>query len=99
MKPNKKLNKKPNKKTYYVNPKEFLQLYPDNMFKTFGKNHNRLYKIKESINKLSDDELNSIADSIYCIPEEERTLTTVFKKAIFKKPSLLFDVIKVFSGF
>ncbi len=79
--------------------KSFLERYPKNLFKGFGKDYNRLYKIKETINKLEDEDLNSIADSVSSIPLNKRSLSSIFKKAVVKKPSLLIDVLKVFSGF
>ena len=79
--------------------KKFLMEYPKKMFKDFGKNYERFYKIKTAVNQLEDEDLDSIAESILSIAVEKRSLLTVFKKAVFKKPSLLFDVLKVFSGF
>ena len=69
------------------------------MFKDFGKNYERFYNIKTAVNQLNDQDLDSIAQSILDIDIEKRNLLTVFKKAVYKKPSLLFDVLKVFSGF
>ena len=68
------------------------------MFKSFGKNYERFYKIKEAVHHLTDNDLNAIAESVNSVPLEKRSLSTVFKKAIFKNPSLLIDVLKVFSG-
>ena len=78
--------------------KEFLSNYTKRMFKDFGKNYERFYKIKEAVNQLKDSDFDDIADSVLTVPLEKRTLSTVFKKAVFKKPSLIIDVIKVFSG-
>jgi len=77
---------------------KMLQSYPDRLRKDFGKNHERFYKIKEATFQLCDDDLNSIAESVLKIPYEKRTLTSVFKAAVFKKPSLIIDVLKVLSG-
>jgi len=79
--------------------KNFLKKYPQRMLQDFGKNYERFYNIKLAVNQLNDDDLNKIAASIVSTPLEKRTLGTVFKKAIFKKPSLVFDVLKLFSGF
>ena len=38
------------------------------------------------------------ADAVSEIPEGERTITKVFSKAVFKKPSLVVDVVRVFAG-
>ena len=46
----------------------------------------------------SENELDSIAEKVLSIPHNKRTLTSVFKAAVFKKPTLIFDVLKVFAG-
>ena len=75
-----------------------LQSYPDRMRKDFGKNHDRFYKIKEAVERLTDDDLDSIAEKVLAIPHDKRTLSSVFKAAVFKKPTLIIDVLKVFAG-
>ena len=77
---------------------DFLKKYPTRMMKIFGNNHNRFYRIKEAVNLLSDDDLNYIANKVSKKPENKRGLSEVFKYAIYKKPTLLIDVIKAFSG-
>jgi len=77
---------------------KFLNRYSKEWNKVGGKNHERFYSIKETVSKLTDEELNSISDAVEKIPPEERTIGKVFRKAIFKKPSLLVDVMKVFAG-
>ena len=68
------------------------------MFEIFGKNHNRFYRIKETVNQLNDDDLNYIATKVSKVSSNKRTITTIFKHAVFKKPSIILDVIKVFAG-
>ncbi len=75
-----------------------LIAYPKRMRKDFGKNHERFYKIKEATEKLTSEELDSIAEKVLSIPHDKRTLTSVFKAAVFKKPALIIDVLKVFAG-
>ncbi len=75
-----------------------LQAYPDQMWKDFGKNYERFYNIKQAVESLTDDDLNGIAEKVLSIPFNQRTLASVFKAAVFKKPSLILDVIKVFAG-
>jgi digeranylgeranylglycerophospholipid reductase len=75
-----------------------LEDYPNLLRKDFGKNHERFYKIKEATTALTMDELNSIAENVLKIPYDKRTLASVFKAAVFKKPSLIIDVLKVLSG-
>ncbi|MFQ6613926.1 MAG: NAD(P)/FAD-dependent oxidoreductase [Fidelibacterota bacterium] len=63
-----------------------------------GKNHERLYRLKESIYRLSDNELNSIAHRLSSIPESELSLFKIFSTALRTKPSLLIDVARLFTG-
>ena len=79
--------------------KSFLKKYPELMFREFGFRYEKLYKIKETVNKLSDLDLDGIAANIQKVPINKRTLATVFKKAVYKRPSLIFDVLKIYSGF
>jgi digeranylgeranylglycerophospholipid reductase len=78
--------------------KKYLNSYSKKMFKIFGKNHDRFYRIKETVNQLTDDDLNYIATQASKIPENKRTITSIFKHAVYKKPSIIFDVLKVFAG-
>ena len=75
-----------------------LEEYPNKLRKDFGKNHERFYKIKEATAALTMEELDSIAKNVLRIPHDKRTLASVFKAAVFKKPSLIIDVFKVLSG-
>ena len=77
---------------------KMLSRYTDKMWKKFGKNYERFYRIKEAINNLDDNDLNSIADKVLAIPHNKRSLASVFKAAVFKKPTLILDVLKVFAG-
>ena len=65
----------------------------------FVKRHRKLYNIKEAISRLTDNDYNSIALSISKIPKEKITLAKIFAKAVYKKPSLAFDVMRVLSGY
>ena len=77
---------------------KILNQYSESMWKDFGKNYERFYKIKEAVHNLSDEDLNSIADKVLSIPSNKRTLASVFKAAVYKKPSLIIDVLKVFAS-
>ena len=77
----------------------FLYRYVKRVFKEFGNNHQRLYKIKEVVHKLTDDELNEIALKVKKIDPSKRSLGSVFKTAVYKKPTLILDVIRIFAGF
>jgi len=75
-----------------------LQSYQKEWHKVGGKNHERFYRIKNAVTSLNDEDLDSIASAVSDIPESERTITKVFSKALFRKPSLIVDVIRVFAG-
>ena len=77
---------------------KFLTKYEKEWYEIGGKNHERFYSIKETIARLSDEDIDKIALSISKISPEKRTISKIFSKLIFKKPSLLVDVIKVFAG-
>ncbi|MDP7197107.1 MAG: hypothetical protein QF864_13085, partial [SAR202 cluster bacterium] len=77
---------------------EFLQDYSYRMWKDFGKKYDRFYRIKQAVDNLTDDELNGIADKVLLVSENKRTLRSVFQAAVYKKPSLVVDVLKVFAG-
>ena len=44
------------------------------------------------------EDLDYIAEEVLSIPHDKRTLSSVFKSAVFKKPALIIDVLKVFAG-
>jgi len=75
-----------------------LAAYEKEWYKIGGKNHERFYRIKETIFRFTDDDLNRIADGISAVPADDRSLLKLFSIAVRKKPSLLFDVIRVFAG-
>ena len=77
---------------------KILENYSSDMWKTFGKNYERFYRIKEAINDLNDDDLNSIANKVLSINPDKRSLASVFKAAVFKKPTLVLDVLRIFAG-
>ena len=78
--------------------KSNLLAYERNWHKLGGKDHERFYRLKEAIFKFTDADLNRIADGIARVPANERTLTKLFSIAVKKKPTLLIDVARVFTG-
>ena len=75
----------------------FLNKYVKDIDRDFTKRHKTLYKIKEAISKLSDDDINGIASKIDSIPVE-KGLSKSFYVINDKKPSLVIDVLRVFAG-
>jgi digeranylgeranylglycerophospholipid reductase len=74
-----------------------LQDYPRRWHKAEGRNHQIFYKLKNYIYRLTDEELEGIAEAGLKVPVEKRSLITLFKAALVKKPSLVLDAIKVFA--
>jgi len=78
--------------------KSNLKNYAKQWHKIGGKNHEKFYRIKEAIFRFNDEDLINIADSISAVPEEKRSLLKLFSIAVSKKPSLLIDVARLFTG-
>jgi digeranylgeranylglycerophospholipid reductase len=78
---------------------DFLQNYAKNWHKAQGKNHERLYRVKEVIFRLTDDELNSLAAKVIQIPLAERSLLRIFKTLFMNRPALLKDILLAIAGF
>ncbi len=75
-----------------------LQEYPEQWHRLEGKNHERLYRVKKAVHRLSDEDLNRTARTVLSLPPEQRTLVNIFKSALFKHPTLIFEAIKAFMG-
>ncbi len=73
-----------------------LQRYAHEWQKAEGKNHEILHKIKKAVYKLSDEDLNKTASAVLRLPPEKRTIVNIFKSALMKHPSLIFEVVKLF---
>ena len=74
-----------------------LKDYPKRWQKAEGKNHQIFYKLKEQVYNLTDDEFNAIAAAGLKTPIEKRTMLTLFRAALVKKPSLILEAVKVFA--
>jgi len=78
---------------------KFLQRYEKEWDQALGHAHRRYYKLKEAINKFSDDHLNKTAHLLQKIEPQKQTLTRIFQTALRNQPSLLVDIVKVLSPF
>lgn len=74
-----------------------LQEYPRRWHKAEGKNHQIFYKLKNYIYKLTDGELDAIARVGLSVPLHNRTMLTLFRAALVKKPSMILDAVRVFT--
>lgn len=61
-----------------------------------GAKHRTYYKMKSTVYKFSDEMLNSIASHVSALKPEKRTLWGVFKVALMKHPSLVWEMVKTF---
>ena len=76
-----------------------LMEYQKLWMKNEGKQIKRIYGIKKAVDKLNDNDLNSIIKKVNKIPIEKRNMSRFFSACIPHKPSLLIDVAKVFVGY
>lgn len=73
-----------------------LQKYADLWHRAEGKSHERLYKIKQAIHKLTDEDLNRTAATVLSLDFEKRTIGNILKAALVRHPSFLLDVARAF---
>jgi len=78
--------------------REGLKDYPAQWRKAEGKTHERIHRISETVKSIPDDELDAIAHKLEAVPEDERSLLKVFSTVAWKKPKILLDVTRVFTG-
>ena len=78
-----------------VSPKR-LSEYPKKWYDTGGKTHVRSYRLKDTVYKLTDEELNKTAFTVNELSPEKRTIISIFKIALFNHPRLIPDILKVF---
>ena len=79
-----------------MNDLSHLSEYEKRWHKRLGWRHEVFYNIKEAISNFSDETLNNIADSALKLPENKRTIGSIFRTALWNQPSLLIEVAKVF---
>lgn len=75
-----------------------LSQYVKEWEKAGGSNHRRAYRLKESVAKLTDDDLNKTAAAIQKKPEDKHTVVNIFKAALINQPKLIPDIFKIFLG-
>lgn len=78
------------------NDLSILTEYENEWEKKVGAKHRTYYKMKNVVHRFSDESLNNIATQVLKIPVEKRTLWAIFRTALFKQPSLIWEMIKVF---
>ena len=73
--------------------------YQNRWMRKEGKQISRIYNIKKSLYRITDDEVNNIFHRINKIPIEKRSIIRFLGAFIPQKPSILIDVSKAFMGY
>ena len=73
-----------------------LAAYPKAWHKSEGNNNAMSYKIKQVIDRFSDDDLNRLARILLELDPSKRTPFAIFKAALRKHPRLILDAAKIF---
>ena len=66
--------------------------------RTIGKDYRRMYRLKEAMLKLNDQDFNKLAEKFENTPPEEVKISKLMTTMLKRKPSLIIDVTKVFAG-
>jgi len=75
----------------------FLATYEQSWHSGDGAKLEHFYRLKKFALGLNDGQLDALADAILKLPFEKRTILNIFRNAVLHKPSLLWDVLRVFA--
>ena len=75
-----------------------LSKYDKDWHVALGKAHERSYRLKMAIMKLTDEDLNKTAKILLNVPPEKRSLRKIFVTALVHQPKLLFDIVRYFAA-
>jgi hypothetical protein len=73
-----------------------LSEYERQWYKAEGNTHNVLYRLKETVSRFTDEDLNNIAEVASNLPESRKSVAGFIKTVLFKHPQLIKDAILVF---
>jgi digeranylgeranylglycerophospholipid reductase len=62
----------------------------------WGDEQRRYYRLKEAVCKLTDKIFNQAAEILNRLPQNERTMQSVFRVALAHNPKLIFDIARSF---
>jgi digeranylgeranylglycerophospholipid reductase len=74
-----------------------LRAFEKQWRKEEGTRQDHYYRLKNFAFGLNDSQLDSLAEIILKLPFEKRTILNIFRHALFQKPSLLLDAMRVFT--
>lgn len=57
----------------------------------------QFYRLRKFVFSLDDEDYDALAGSVLRIPAEKRTILSILKSALLRKPSLLLDAVKLFT--
>ncbi len=77
---------------------DLLRSYEREWDSLLGTKHRWFYKMKTAVYHFPDETLNSIAADVLSLPSDNRTLWRVFRTALIKHPSLVWEMVKTFGG-
>ncbi|HXO86942.1 MAG TPA: NAD(P)/FAD-dependent oxidoreductase [Gemmatimonadales bacterium] len=66
-----------------------LSAYHDAWMSLLGEDHLKYYRIKQALEHMDDDFLNSLARTVNRIPKEKRSIGRIFAHALIKHPQLI----------
>ncbi len=75
---------------------KFLERYVREWNRAEGRNHAILDRVRNVINRFTDEDLNHIAEVLNGIPESDRTLAQIFRTALIRHPKLILQAVKIF---
>jgi digeranylgeranylglycerophospholipid reductase len=79
-----------------VNNLSLLARYEKEWEKRLGGRHRTYHRMKSAVYKFTDETLNGVAADLLALPPEKRTIWGVFRTALVRHPSILWEMVKTF---
>ncbi|MBU4486091.1 MAG: NAD(P)/FAD-dependent oxidoreductase [Candidatus Delongbacteria bacterium] len=76
---------------------KILSSYDKKWHKKQGKANHKFYFVKNIIENIEDETLNSITEKLNKLPFEKRTLINIFKQVLIKHPKIILELPRLFS--
>lgn len=75
---------------------KFLQKYEHEWYKAEGNIHTIFYRLRETLSRYTDDDLNEIGESIASLPQSKKNVVRFIRMVLFRHPHLIKDTMLVF---